>query len=86
MKFMGALINPTSIRSRFRVPYLPKKMINAKAPAKAGKTIGKRIRAVKTVFPHCLYHARMYDRGIPNKVVVRSTSVLRTKVFPKVLR
>jgi len=48
--------------------------------------MGKRIRAVKTVFPHCRYRAMMYDRGIPNKVVVRSTSVLRTKVFPKVFR
>jgi hypothetical protein len=48
--------------------------------------MGKRIRAVKTVLPRCLYLARMYDRGIPNMVVVRSTSVLRYKVFPKVLR
>jgi hypothetical protein len=86
MKFMGVLINPVSIRSRFRVPYLPKKMMNANTPAKAGKTIGKRIRAVKTVLPQCLYLAKMYARGIPNKVVVRSTSVLSSKVFPKVLR
>ncbi len=75
-----------SIRSRFTVPNLPKKMMKANTPAYAGKTIGKRMRAVKTVFPHCLYLARMYDRGIPNMVVVRSTNVLRYKVFPKVLR
>jgi len=83
---MGVSINPVSIRSRFRVPYLPKKMMNANTPAKAGKTIGKRIRAVKTVLPQCLYLARMYARGIPKTVVVRSTNVLNSKVFPKHLR
>jgi hypothetical protein len=86
MKFRGVLIKPKSRRSRFRVPYLPKKMMNANTPAKAGKTIGKRMRAVKTVFPQCLYLARIYARGTPNKVVVMRTSVLRSRVFPKVFR
>ena len=86
MKFMGVLTNPISIRSRFSVPYLPKKMMNANTPAKAGKTIGKRMRAVKTVFPRCRYLAKMYARGTPNTVVVRSNSVLRSKVLPKILR
>ena len=41
MRFTGLSTNPISIKSRFTVPYFPKKMINANTPAKAGKTIGK---------------------------------------------
>ncbi len=59
MKLTGFSINPKSISSRFKVPYLPKKMMKANTPAKAGKTIGNRIRAVKIVLPRCRYLARM---------------------------